>query len=325
MSGIARIVAVCVTALIAMTATAVAQSYPNRPIRVVVTFPPGGSTDILARAMQPHLEKSLGQPIVIDNRPGAGGDIGVDAVAKAAPDGYTIGIGAAGALSVNVNLKEKMPFDPQKDLTPITLLTAIPFVMVAGPGFQGQSLADVVKTAKAGVEKLSIGHGGNGTAMHLSSELFNHLTQVKIPLVPYKGSSPATQDVVAGHIPLAIVDVPSSQAMIKDGKIRALGVTSLKRDSHLPDAPTFVEGGVKGYESIGWFGLIAPAGTPPDIVKKLNTTFVAAMNDPAVKERIYQGGAEARPTTPEEFRAFIKSETEKWAGIIKAAGIKLSN
>lgn len=317
-----------VAAIAQMSVIGVAQSqanYPNRPIRVIVTFPPGGSTDTLARAMQPHLEKSLGQPIVIDNRPGAGGDIGVDAVAKAAPDGYTIGIGAAGALSVNISLKDKMPYDPQKDLAPITLLTAIPFVMVAGPGFSGQSLADVVKMAKAGEGKLAIGHGGNGTAMHLSSELFNHLTKAKIPLVPYKGSGPATQDVVAGHIPLAIVDVPSSQAMIKDGKIRVLGVTSLKRDSHLPDAPTFIEGGIKDYESIGWFGLIAPAGTSPDIIKKLNGAFVDAMNDPVVKERIYQGGAEARPTTPQEFGAFIKSETDKWGAIIKAAGVKLSN
>lgn len=325
MSSIARIVTVCLAVLISMTAAATAQGYPNRPIRLIVTFPPGGSTDTLARAMQPHLEKTLGQPIVVDNRPGAGGDIGVDAVAKAAPDGYTIGIGAAGALAVNINLKDKMPYDPQKDLAPITLLTAIPFVMVAGPGFSGKSLADVVKMAKSGSEKLSLGHGGNGTAMHLSSELFNHLTGAKIPLVPYKGSGPATQDVVAGHIPLAIVDVPSSQAMIKDGKIRVLGVTSVKRDSHLPDAPTFIESGVKDYESIGWFGVIAPSGTPPEIIKKLNEAFVAAMNDPTVKERIYQGGAEARPTTPQEFGAFIKSETDKWGAIIKAAGVKLSN
>ncbi len=324
MSGFARMAVACAVFMVSSVA-ALAQAYPNRPIRVIVTFPPGGSTDILARAMQPHLEKSLGQPIVIDNRPGAGGDIGVDAVAKAAPDGYTIGIGAAGALSVNISLKDKMPYDPQKDLAPITLLTAIPFVMVAGPGFQGQSLADVVKMAKSGADKLTIGHGGNGTAMHLSSELFNYLAQTKIPLVPYKGSSPATQDVVAGHIPLAIVDVPSSQAMIRDGKIRALGVTSLKRDSHLPDAPTFVESGVKDYESIGWFGLIAPAGTPADIIRKLNETFVAAMNDPTVKERIYQSGAVARPTTPQEFAAFIKNETDKWAAIIKAAGVKVSN
>jgi tripartite-type tricarboxylate transporter receptor subunit TctC len=325
MAAFLRIAAAGIAALLSMTAVVAAQGYPNRPIRVIVTFPPGGSTDTLARAMQPHLEKALGQPIVVDNRPGAGGDIGVDAVAKAAPDGYTIGIGAAGALSVNVSLKEKMPYDPQKDLAPITLLTAIPFVMVAGPGFSGQSLSDVVKMGRAGSDKLAIGHGGNGTAMHLSSELFNHLTQTRIPLVPYKGSGPATQDVVAGHIPLAIVDIPSSQAMIKDGKIRVLGVTSRKRDSHLPDAPTFIEGGINGYESIGWFGLIAPAGTPPDIIRKLNETFVAAMNDPVVKERIYQGGAEAAPTTPQEFGAFIKSETEKWAAIIKAAGVKVSN
>jgi tripartite-type tricarboxylate transporter receptor subunit TctC len=325
MSMIVRVAAAGFAVLLSMTAIAAAQGYPNRPIRLIVTFPPGGSTDLLARALQPHLEKALGQPIVIDNRPGAGGDIGVDAVAKAAPDGYTIGIGAAGALAVNVSLKDKMPYNPQKDLAPVTLLTAIPFVMVAGPAFPGNSLADVLKIAKADPQKLSIGHGGNGTAMHLSSELFNHLAGTKIPLVPYKGSGPATQDVVAGHIPLAVVDIPSSQAMIKEGKVKALGVTSTKRDSHLPDAPTFIESGVPGYESIGWFGLIVPAGTPPDIVKKLNQVFVGAMNDPAVKERIYQGGAEARPTTPEEFGAFIKSETEKWARIIKAAGVKASN
>jgi tripartite-type tricarboxylate transporter receptor subunit TctC len=322
MSIIARVAAAGLAALLSMTAVAAAQGYPNRPIRLIVTFPPGGSTDLLARALQPHLEKALGQPIVVDNRPGAGGDIGVDAVAKAAPDGYTIGIGAAGALAVNVSLKDKMPYNTLKDLAPITLLTAIPFVMVAGPGFPGQTLADVVKIAKSDPQKLSIGHGGNGTAMHLSSELFNHLAGTKIPLVPYKGSGPATQDAVAGHVPLAVVDIPSSQAMIKEGKVKALGVTSTKRDGHLPDAPTFIESGVPGYESIGWFGVIAPAGTPPDIVRKLNQTFVAAMNDPVVKERIYQGGAEARPSTPEEFAAFIKSETDKWAGIIKAAGVK---
>jgi tripartite-type tricarboxylate transporter receptor subunit TctC len=325
MSIFARVAAAGLAALLSTTVLATAQSYPNRPVRLIVTFPPGGSTDLLARALQPHLEKSLGQPIVVDNRPGAGGDIGVDAVAKAAPDGHTIGIGAAGALAVNVSLKDKMPYNPQKDLAPITLLTAIPVVMVAGPGFPGKTLADVVKMAKDDPQKLSIGHGGNGTAMHLSSELFNHLAGTKIPLVPYKGSGPATQDAVAGHIPLALVDIPSSQAMIKDGKIKVLGVTGTKRDSHVPDAPTFIEGGVPGYESIGWFGLIAPAGTPPDIIKKLNQAFVGAMNDPVVKERIYQGGAEARPTTPEEFAAFIKSETDKWAAIIKAAGLKAPN
>jgi tripartite-type tricarboxylate transporter receptor subunit TctC len=326
MRQLVRLFAVSAAVCLSPIAPAHAQAdYPNRPIKLVVTFPPGGSTDILARAMQSYLEKSLGQPIVIDNRPGAGGDIGVDAVAKSAPDGYTIGIGAAGALSVNISLKERMPYNPQKDLAPITLLTAIPFVMVAEASFAGKTVADVVKLAKSDPQKVSIGHGGNGTAMHLSSELFNHLTGVKIPLVPYKGSGPAAQDVLAGHIPFAIVDVPSSQGLIKQGKIKALGVTGLKRDSHLPDVPTFVEGGVKDYESIGWFGLIAPAGTPAPIIKKLNEVFVAAMKDPTVAERINALGAEAKPTTPEQFAAFIKSETDKWAKIIKAANVKLSN
>jgi len=326
MRHLMRLLAVSAAVCLSLVAPAHAQAdYPNRPIKLVVTFPPGGSTDILARAMQPYLEKALGQPIVVENKPGAGGDLGVDAVAKAAPDGYTIGIGAAGALSVNVSLKEKMPYNPQTDLTPITLLTAIPFVMVAEGSFAGKTVADVVSFAKANPQKASIGHGGNGTAMHLSSELFNHLTGLKIPLVPYKGSGPATQDVLAGHIPFAIVDVPSSQGLIKQGKIKALGVTGPKRDGNLPDVPTFIEGGVKDYESIGWFGLIAPAGTPAPIVKKLNEVFVAAMKDPTVVERIKALGAEAMPTTPEQFGAFIRSETDKWAKIIKAANVKLSN
>ncbi|MDT3687734.1 MAG: tripartite tricarboxylate transporter substrate binding protein [Pseudorhodoplanes sp.] len=320
-----RTAAIALAAFLTATGFAKSQEYPNRPIKLVVTFPPGGSTDILARAMQPYLEKTLGQPVVIDNRPGAGGDIGVDAVAKSAPDGYTIGIGAAGALSVNVSLKPKMPYDPQRDLAPITMLTAIPFVLVAGASFPGKTVADVIVLAKSDPQKVSIGHGGNGTAMHLSSELFNHLAGTKIPLVPYKGSGPATQDVLAGHIPLAIVDVPSSQGLIKQGKIKALGVTGLKRDGHLPDVPTFVEGGIKGYESIGWFGLIAPADTPAPVINKLNEAFVGAMKDPAIKERIYALGAEATPSTPEQMAAFVRSETEKWAKIIKAANVRLSN
>jgi tripartite-type tricarboxylate transporter receptor subunit TctC len=322
----ARLFTIAIAAVIAIGASVPASAqYPSRPIKLVVTFPPGGSTDILARAMQPYLEKQLGQPVVIDNRPGAGGDLGVDAVAKSAPDGYTIGIGAAGALAVNISLKPKMPYDPVKDLAPITLLTAIPFVMIAEASFPGKTVADVVSYAKAEPQKASIGHGGNGTAMHLSSELFNHLAGVKIPLVPYKGSGPATQDVLAGHIPFAIVDVPSSQGLIRQGKIKALGVTGTKRDRNLPDVPTFVEAGIKDYDSIGWFGLIAPAGTPAPVIKKLNEVFVGAMNDPEVRERIGALGAEAMPTTPEQFGAFIRSEIDKWAKVIKAAGVKLQN
>lgn len=324
MRELLRLFAVSAVLCLSLVAPVSAQAdYPSRPIKLVITFPPGGSTDILARAMQPYLEKALGQPVVIDNRPGAGGDIGVDAIAKSAPDGYTIGIGAAGALSVNVSLKERMPYDPQKDLAPITMLTAIPFVMVAEGSFPGKTVGDVIKLAKSDPQKVSMGHGGNGTAMHLSSELFNHLAGVKIPLVPYKGSGPATQDVLAGHIPFAIVDVPSSQGLIKQGKIKAIGTTGLKRDANLPDVPTFIEGGVKDYESIGWFGLVAPAGTPAPIIKKLNDVFVAAMKDPAVAERIKALGAVATPTTPEQFGAFIRSETDKWAKIIKAANVKL--
>ena len=299
-----------------------AAAYPDRPIRLIVAFPPGGSADVIARAMGPTLTASLGQPIIVENRPGAGGNIGVDAVAKAAPDGYTIGIGAAGALAVNVSLQDKPPFDPQKDLTPITMLAEIPFLLIGAPSFSGQSLRDVVTMAKAAAPGLSIGHGGNGTAMHLTAQLFNHMADVNISLVPYRGSAPVATDVLAGHIPLGVVDIPSALQLIKGAQLKALAVSTAKRVSFLPDVPTFDEAGVKGYESIGWFGIIAPAGTPPEVIAKLNQAFVAAMKSPELHDRMQNAGAESSPSTPEAFRDFIKSETDKWAKVIAISGAK---
>ncbi len=300
-------------------------NYPNRPIKWIVSFPPGGSTDVVARSMQPSLEKRLGQPVVIENRGGAGGNLGVDAVAKSAPDGYTIGFAAAGALAVNVSLVDKMPFDVSKDLIPITLVGTSPFILVATPKFDAGSLKEVLAAAKSKPGELSIGHGGNGTAMHLTAALLNQMGGVSITLVPYRGSGPVTADVVAGHIPLGITDAPSSIGQIKGGAVRPIAVTSLKRTPSLPDIPTFDELGLKGYESIGWYGVIAPAGTPPDIVRKLNEAFVETLKEPDVIERIRSVGAEPEPMTPDQFSAFIRKETDKWADVIKKAGIKQSN
>jgi tripartite-type tricarboxylate transporter receptor subunit TctC len=325
MPAIVRILGLCLL-WAGIVQPAVAQSpYPNRPIKWVVSFPPGGSTDVVARAMLPSLEKRLGQPVIIENRGGAGGNIGVEAVAKSAPDGYSIGFAAAGALAVNVSMVEKMPFDVAKDLIPVTLVGTSPFILVATPKFEVASLKDVIAAAKARPGELSIGHGGNGTAMHLTAALFNQMGGVSTTLVPYRGSGPVTADVVAGHIPLGITDGPSAIGQIRGGAVRPIAVTSLQRTPSLPDVPTFDELGLKGYESIGWYGVIAPAGTPPDIIRKLNVAFVETLKEPEVIERIRSVGAEPSPMTPEQFSAFIRNETTKWAGVIKKAGIKPSN
>lgn len=320
-----RVLAAGFAALLSMTAVAAAQGYPNRPIKWIVSFPPGGSTDVVARAMLPSLEKRLGQPVVIENRGGAGGNLGTDAVAKSAPDGYTIGFSAAGALTVNPSLIEKMPYSVEKDLIPITLVGTSPFILIASPKFEPKTLADVIAAAKAKPGELTIGHGGNGTAMHLTAALLNQMGGISTTLVPYRGSGPTTADVVAGHIPLGITDGPSAMGQIKGGAVRPLAVSSLKREPSLPDVPTFDELGLKGYQSIGWYGVLAPAGTPPDIVKKLNEVFVETLKEPEVAARIRSVGAEPSPMTPAQFDAFIKAETKKWAEVIQKAGIKASN
>ncbi|HVL57505.1 MAG TPA: tripartite tricarboxylate transporter substrate-binding protein, partial [Burkholderiaceae bacterium] len=254
----------------AAAAQATTDGWPNRTIRWIVTFPPGGSADSLVRAMAPLLSERLGQQVIVENRPGAGGNIGLDVVAKSPPDGYTIGLGAAGALSVNVSLYQKMPFDPVKDFEPITLIASIPFVLVAHPGLAAQNPRELVALAKAQPGTLTIGHGGNGTAMHLSAELLKQTAGIQLVPVAYKGSGPAAQDATGGQVHLAIVDLPSSLGLIRGGRLKAIGVTPNRRVAALPDVPTLAEAGVAGFESIGWFGAVAPAGTPGPIVQRLN-------------------------------------------------------
>jgi tripartite-type tricarboxylate transporter receptor subunit TctC len=299
-----------------------AESYPARPIRLIVTFPPGGSSDLMARTVQPQLEKRLGQPLIIDNRPGAGGAIGVDAIAKAAPNGYVIGIGAAGALAANISLNEKLPYDPFTDLAPISGLVQQPFVLAAPLSFSGNSITDVIALAQTMPQSLSIGHGGNGTAMHLTAQLFNHLAGLDITLVPYRGSGPVTQDLVAGHIPLGITDIPSSVSQIAAHQIKVIGITSRNRFPSMPDIPTFAESGLPGYESIGWFGFVAPAGTPPEIIATLNSAIVATLRDPAMRDGIRALGSEPMPGSPVEFGKFIRSEYEKWARMAAQSGVQ---
>ena len=312
--------------VLAVVSSAVTQdAYPSRPIHIIVSFPPGGSADVVARTVQQRLAELLGQPVVIENRPGAGGNIAVEAVVKSPHDGYTLALAAAGALTVNASLMQNMPFDPLTDLTPISNVAATAFILAAATNFAPRDVGEVVALAKAKPNEVSIGHGGNGTAMHLTAELFKHMAGIPVEMIPYRGTGPVTNDVLAGHVPLGITDMPSALALIRAGKIRALAVSSRERVEQMPEVPTFAQAGVPDFEAVGWFGIVGPAGMPPDIVAKLNAAIVAVLKDPAVRERIIALGAIPVPTTPQEFRAFIVSETRKWSELIKTAGIKGGN
>jgi tripartite-type tricarboxylate transporter receptor subunit TctC len=244
-------------------------------------------------------------------------------VAKAAPDGYTLGVAAAGVLTVKPHLNPAaLTFDPLKDLAPVTMLAEIPFVLVASQRSGINSVADIIAKAKAEPQGLSIGHGGNGTAMHLTSALFNQKAGIGVQLIAYRGTAPASVDVLAGHIPLAVLDIPASRQLINDGKLKALGVSAAKRVVFLPDVPPLAEQGLSEFESVGWFGLVAPAGTSPEIVDTLNAAFVKALSDPATIEKIRVLGAEPAPGSPEAFAKFIRSESTKWGKLIAETGIK---
>jgi tripartite-type tricarboxylate transporter receptor subunit TctC len=316
---VARVLAFLLT--LAVT-SAQAQAWPSKPIRFIVPFPPGGSSDLISRAIAPRLTDKLGQAVVVENRPGAGGMIGVEAIAKAAPDGTVIGLAAAGALSSNIHLYPSMPYQPEKDLAPISMLAMIPFFLVAHPS-QGTSLKEIIQKAKASPGALSYGHGGQGSTMHLAGELLNMMAAINVQAVPYKGSGPVSADVLGGQVPLGVVDVPSAIANVRAGKLRALAVTTKRRISAAPEVPTFEEAGVPGYEAIGWFGAVAPAGTPREIVARLNSEIRAALSIPDVQEKALAAGAEPYPTSAEEFAAIIRDETKKWGEVVRAANIKL--
>jgi len=304
-------------------ALAQAGDWPTKPIRVVVTFPPGGSTDAVIRLLAPRLAERLGQQLVIDNRPGAGGNIGLAVVAQAPADGYTLGVGAAGGLAVNVSLYSKMPFDPAKDLKAVAMLAAIPFVIIGQPSLSPKTQKDLIAYAKAHPGQVSIGHGGNGTAMHLSAALFNQMSGAALVEVPYKGSGPAALDVLAGQISLAVVDLPSALPQIQAGKVVAYAVTSPWRLPMLPDVPTVAEAGLAGYDSTGWFGVVAPAATPAPILARLNAEINAALNVDAIAASIRKLGVEPVAESREAFDAYIRAETQKWARVIKTANVKL--
>ena len=311
--------AVAATAALAQAAA----PWPGKPIRMIVTFPPGGSTDATVRIVAPKLGERLGQQVIVDNRPGAGGNIGLTALARSDADGYTLGVGAAGGLAANASLYPKMPFDAQKDFVPISLLAHIPFVLVVSPASPIRSVADLLAQAKAEPGKLAVGHGGNGTAMHLSVQLLKLMANVDMTEIAYRGSGPVALDVIGGQVPLGMLDLPSVLQQIRAGKVRALAVTGPTRLADLPEVPTLAEAGVTGYESTGWFGVVAPAATPPAVVARLQAEMRAVLTDPEVVARARAAGVELSPTSSAEFGSFIAAETVKWADVIKRSGTRL--
>ena len=311
-------------ALLALVATAAsAQTYPTKPIRLVVPFPPGGATDILARDVAQKLTEAWGQQVIVDNRPGAGGNIGSELVAKSAPDGYTLEMGTVGTHAINASLYAKMPYDHVKDFVPVILVAGVPNVLVVNPAVPANSVAELIAYAKANPGKLNFASSGNGTSIHLSGELFKFMAGVQMTHVPYKGSAPALQDLIGGQVQLMFDNLPPSLPQIKAGKLRALAVTSLARAPALPDVPTMAEAGLPGYEASSWFGVLAPAGTPPAIVTKLNAEIARWLATPEAKEKLSKQGANAAGGTPEDFAKHIAAETAKWAKVVKDSGAKI--
>jgi len=297
--------------------------YPNRAVRLVIPFPPGGPLDIVGRTIAQKLTDAWGQSVVVDNRPGAGGNIGADVVAKSAPDGYTILMGALSTHAVNPSLYAKMPYDAVKDFAPITLVAITPNVLVVNASLPVNSAKEFVAYARANSGKLAFGSGSNGSAGHLAGELFKVETATDIIHDPYKGGAPATQALLAGDTQFMFDNLANATPQIKAGKLKALAVTTAERSKLAPELPTMAEAGLPGFDISTWFGLLAPAGTPKDVIAKWNAEVTKILSSPEMRERLTAQGAEPAPMTPDQFAAFIQSEITKYARIVKASGSKV--
>ena len=329
--SVATVAAVTLACTFAVLASAHAQGvWPTKPVRIVVPFAPGGTTDILARALVPDLSRAFGQQFIVDNRAGAGGNVGAEIVARAPGDGYTLLMGTVGTHGINRALYAKLTYDPIKDFAPVTLVAAVPNVMVMNAdkamAMGVKNVQDFIRVAKASPGKMNMASSGNGTSIHLAGELFKSMTGTYMLHLPYRGSGPALMDMVAGNADVMFDNLPSSMAQIKAGKLTALAVTSGERSAALPDVPTVEQAGgpaLKGYEASSWFGLLAPAGTPPDIVNRIQQEVAKALASPAMKERLLAQGAIPGGNTPAEFTRHIDNEHRKWAGVVKASGAKV--
>lgn len=311
--------------LLAAAGPALAQSpdtYPAKPVRVIVSYSPGGATDIVARLVAAKLTEALGKPFVVENITGAGGIIGDSAAARAAPDGYTV-LGTSSTFAINPAVRAKLPYDPLKNFAPISLVASAPFMLVVHPSLPVKSVKELVALAKANPGKLDYASAGQGTAVHLAVELFSSLAGVKMMHIPYKGSGPALIDLLAGQVQLTFANVLSSRAHVQSGRLRALAVSSAKRSSVLPDLPTVAESGVPGYDTASWYAYLAPAGTPPVAIQRINSAIVRSVKSPEFSRRLAADGAEPVGSTPEEFGRFLAAEIARWHKVVKSAGIRL--
>jgi len=297
------------------------EQYPSRPVRFILPFPPGGGTDILGRLIAERLSASLGQPVVTENRGGAGGNVGAEAAARSAPDGYTIVL-CAPSLAISPSLYSKLNYDPVKDFAPVSLVATVPNVMITHPSVPAQTLQEFIAHARTRPGTMNFGSGGNGTSNHLAAELFNIVTGAKLVHIPYKGVNLAMQDVLSGQIHLVVIGIPAAAPHIKAGRLRALAVVTPQRTAALPEVPTTDEAGLKDFEVTTWYGVLAPAGTPRPVIARLNSELVKIIHAPEVKERLAASGTEPRTSTPEEFAAYLKQEIAKWGDVVRKANLK---
>jgi tripartite-type tricarboxylate transporter receptor subunit TctC len=308
--------------LFPLTLAAQTDTYPSRPIRIVVAFTAGGTTDIIARLVGKKMTDAWGQPVVIDNRPGAGGNLGSNLVAKAPPDGYTLLIGSVGPLAVNATLYPNMPYDNLKDFAPICLVAEVPNMLVVHPSVPVHSVQDLVDLARAKPGTLNYGSTGNGTTGHLSGELLNEQAKIDLVHIPYRGATAVT-DLLGGQIQLMFATIPSVIQHVRAGSLRAIAVTSSRRSAALPDVPTVAESGYPGFEASSWYGFVAPAGTPDPIIRKLHALIAGIVSTPDINDQLSSQGADPVGNTPEEFAQYMQRETEKWSKVVKASGIRL--
>ena len=322
MKGLSVVALLCLGAAAHSTATAQPATYPTKPIRLVVPFTPGGSTDILARAIGQELTRAWGQSVIVDNVPGAGGAIGADKVAKAPADGYTLLMGHIGTLAVNPSLYPKLPYNPLKDFAPVAGVARVPNVLVVHPSVPAKDVRELVALAKAKPGQLNYGSGGNGSAANLATEYFKLQTGVSMVHIPYKGTAPAVTDLIGGQIQVLFTGAPAVIGHIKSGQLRALAVSSPKRLDALPDLPTVAESGYKDFEADQWYGVVAPAGTPREVISKLNVQINAALNTPELKARLSAEGAVAMPGTPEALGQLMAREITRWKPVITSGRVK---
>ena len=308
---------------LALPCASLAQSYPTKPLRLICPFPPGGAVDIASRAAGAELTKILGQAVAVENKPGAGGNLGGADAARSAPDGYTLFMTTSGIQAINPALYAKMPFDPNKDLAPVAPLVSLSNVLVVHPSVPAKSVKEVIDLAKKSPGKWTYASSGNGTTIHMSGAMFTQLTSTDILHIPYKGSAPAVTDLLAGQTHMMFDNIPSALPHIKSGKLRALATTGAKRDPALPDLPTVAEAGVKGYESGVWFGLSVPAGTPREIIQRLNAAALQAAKAPDFIKRMTDLGYNIIPGTPEQMESMLKAEIARWTPVVKASGAKV--